>query len=64
MQIIINAIESCMDIPNCMTAEEIGEAALGDKHLSTLAELVIHSWPSTKDEVYKTCNHAGHSEIR
>ena len=24
---------------------------LEDKHLSMLAELIIHSWPSTKDEV-------------
>ena len=31
-----------------MTAEEVEEVTLEDKHLSTLAEPLIHSWPSIK----------------
>ena len=47
MYITIIAIESSMDIPDCMTAEEIREATPGDEHLSVLAELILCSWPST-----------------
>ena len=50
MHITINAPESCTDIPDCMTAEEITEVTL-EEHLSSLAQLV--SWPSTKTEVHK-----------
>ena len=40
--------ESCTDNPDGMTAENVKEVSLEDKHPSALAELVLYSWPSTK----------------
>ena len=51
MCITINAIESCIDVPDCMTAVEIKTATLDDEYLSILAELLLLSWPSTKAKV-------------
>ena len=48
MHITINAIESCIDILDCMTAEELRATKLADDHLGILSELVLHFWPSTK----------------
>ena len=42
-----------LDIPNCMTAEEIKEVTLKDEHFIALAELILHSWPFTKCEEQK-----------
>ena len=36
--IAINAIESCMDIPDCMTAEETRSVTTEDEHLSMLSD--------------------------
>ena len=44
----LNAIESCMDIPDCMTVEEIRITVLDDVHIGMLSELILHGWPSTK----------------
>ena len=41
-----------MDIPVCMTVEEIGIAMLDDEHKSMLSELKLHGWPLTKAEVH------------
>ena len=41
MHININAIELCMAIPDCLTAEEIRDAALDNEHLSALADLIL-----------------------
>ena len=41
--ITINAIESCTDIPDCKTAEEIRKVILEDEHLNALAELILCS---------------------
>ena len=49
----INTIESCMDIPDYMRAEEIKEVTLEDEHLSLLTEIILHSWPSTKTDIQK-----------
>ena len=32
-----------------MTAKEIREATQEDEHLSALAKLILHGWPSTKN---------------
>ena len=49
----INTIESCMDIPDCMTEKEMRTAKVDNEHIGILAELVLHGWPSTKAEVWK-----------
>ena len=64
MCITINAIESCTDIPGCITAEEIRVATLDDQHLGILSEHVFHILSSTKAEVQKELQHTGHSETR
>ena len=43
--------ESCIDIPDCMTVEEIGTATLDDEGIGMLSELVQNGWPVTKAEV-------------
>ena len=40
----INATETCMDIPECMTTEEIGHAALVDDHINVFSTFVMHGW--------------------
>ena len=40
-----------MDIPDCMTAEEIRIVALEDEHFSALAELILHSLPTMRAEM-------------
>ena len=47
------AIESCTDIPDCMTKEEIREATFYNECLGILPEHVLHGWPSMKAEVQK-----------
>ena len=42
-----------MDIPYCMTAEEIRLATLDDEHLGILSEYVLCIWPSTKVKMQK-----------
>ena len=53
MCITINTLESCLDIPDGMTREEIRLATPDDEHLGMLSEYIMHSWQSTKDEVLK-----------
>ena len=53
MSININAIESCMDVLDCMTAKEISLATLDNEHLGMMSEYVLLGWPSTKAEVLK-----------
>ena len=47
----ILAIDSCMDIPDHMTAEKIRAATLDYEHLWILAEHVLCCWASAKAEV-------------
>ena len=42
---------SCMDLPDCITAEEVIIEALNDEHQCILSELILLGWPLTKAEV-------------
>ena len=53
MYMTINAVESCMEIPDCMTVEETTVASQDDEHLGILLEHVLHSWPPTEAKVQK-----------
>ena len=53
MGIHINVIETCMNIPECMTAEEIKLAAIDDESIDMLLNYELHGWPATKAEVQK-----------
>ena len=47
----IKAVETCADIPEYMTPEEISQALQADDNLNVLTEYMINGWPSTKAEV-------------
>ena len=49
-----------MDLPECMTTEEIRLATLDNEHLGMLSEYILHGWLSTKSEVQKDLHHTGH----
>ena len=53
MYITINAKESCTDITDCITAEEIRRAMLDDKYIGMLPELIPHGRPLTKAKIQK-----------
>ena len=63
MSITINAIESCMDIPDCMKAEEIWLATLDDKHLILLSTMYCMAGHQQKLKCRRSC-HTGHSETK
>ena len=44
----INQTETCTDIPECMTAEEIRHATEEDDHLNTLMTYMINDRPATR----------------
>ena len=48
MHITINTVDLCMDLPVCLTADEIRIVTLEDEHLGALAELIFHGWLSTR----------------
>ena len=48
MCITINVKESCTDIPDCMTAEDVKLATVENKHLDILSKYALHCWPSPK----------------
>ena len=51
MNLNINAIETCMDIPECMSTEEMRHTTQVDDHLNALTMYVIHGPPSTRADV-------------
>ena len=53
MNIIIKAIDSCMDIQDCMMAEEIRSATMDDEDVSMLSEYILCGWPSVRAKVQK-----------
>ena len=52
----MDAIQSSVDMPECISIEEIQHALLQDAHLQQLKTFIIAGWPYTKDEL--------HTEIR
>ena len=51
MNLNINAIEACTDIPECMMAEEIRHATCDNDNVSIMSAYMIKEWPSTKANV-------------
>ena len=51
MNLNINAIEMCTDIPECMMPEEVRHVAQVDDHINLLTIYVINEWLSTRTEV-------------
>ena len=44
----INVVKTCIDIPECMIAQEIRHAMQADDYLITLTAFVRNGWPSTR----------------
>ena len=53
MNIKVNAIESCTDMPDYMRSEEIKSVTINDEHLSIVSDYVLCGLPSVKAEVQK-----------
>ena len=51
MDIQVDAIQSLVDMPDCISIEEIQWASLQDAHLQQLKTFIIAGWPHTKDEL-------------
>ena len=59
MHTTITAIDSCLDIPDYMTVEEIREVTWEDEYLSSFAEIILCNWLSKKLEVQKELQQYG-----
>ena len=52
MDIQVDAIQSSVDMPECISIEEIQHASSQDVHLQQLKTFIIAGWPHTKDELH------------
>ena len=48
----MDAIQSLVDMPECISIEEIQQALLQDVHLQQLKTFMIAGWSHTKDELH------------
>ena len=48
----MDAIQSLVEMPECISIEKIQHASLQDVHLLQLKRFIITGWPHTKDELY------------
>ena len=48
MKLVINAVETCLDILECMSTYEVEDTSQNDEHLQALTEYSINGWPLTK----------------
>ena len=53
MNIALTAIESCTEMPGCITAAEINSSTIDCELLSMLSENVLHGWLSSRPKVQK-----------
>ena len=51
VDIRIDAIQSVIDIPECISILQIQQASTQDDHLQCLKSFIIAGWPKTKDEL-------------
>ena len=51
MDIQVDAIESLVDMPDCISIEEIQQTSLENAHLQQLKTFIIAGWLYTKDEL-------------
>ena len=52
MDIWVDAIQSSIDMPECVFMEEIQQASSQDDHLQQLKRFIIAGWFNTKDELH------------
>ena len=51
MQLIIDAIQTMTNIPDCMTIQHLQQATSQDDHLQQLKGYIIRGWPENKDHI-------------
>ena len=47
----VDAIQTAMDMPECISIAEIPHASLMDNHLQQLNNIIITGWPDSRDEL-------------
>ena len=52
MYVQVDAIQNSIDMPECVSMEEIQQASSQDDHLQQLKKFIIAGWPNTKDELH------------
>ena len=52
MDVWVDAIQSSIDMPECVSMEEIQQASSQDDHFQQLKRFIIAGWPNTKDELH------------
>ena len=52
MDIWVDAIQTTMDIPECVSMAEIQQASSINNHLQKLRGIIITGWPDTRDELH------------
>ena len=52
MDIRVDAIQSMIDIPECMSISQIQQAMAWDGYLQWLENNIISGWPATKDQLH------------
>ena len=52
MGIRVDAIQSAVDIPECISISQIQQTTAQDKHLQCLKNFIIKGWSNTKDQLH------------
>ena len=52
MDILVDAIQSAKDMPECIAIAEIQQTSAQDNHLQQLKSFIIVGWPDTKDDLH------------
>ena len=52
MDVCVDATQSSIDIPECISMAGIQQASSQDEHLQQLKMFIIAGWPNTKDEMH------------
>ena len=48
----VDSIQNSINMPECVSIEEIQQASSQDDHLQQLKKFIIAEWPGTKDELH------------
>ena len=51
MDVWVDAIQTAMDMPDCVSMAEIQKASSLDNHLQQLTGIIITGWPDSRDEL-------------
>ena len=50
--ICVDAIQTAMEIPECVSMAEIQQASSMDNHLQQLKSIIITGWPDSRDKLH------------